>query len=256
MERMMKIPDFLCRFLGKSANTGDCTSGMQVEKTEMNILVIDFFSSNRAAAKQTLAEHKVTVCRSYRDGDRLLDTPRYDIAMQKHLERKCTSENMPYHEARKKSLAETELPYWDVVFCDLLMRVGPMEQNAEGQKYVNQKMAVGWSLALRAAKNGARYVAVVTQTDCDSHPASAMLDDLNNHYFTIDGAQVLMTNKFTWVGIDDTERVCEKCGGTGKRTNPYGSQYDCHCDGGNIYAERGKDWGRILKQLVDSEKKG
>ncbi len=109
---------------------------------------------------------------------------------------------------------ESILPYWDVVLCDLMMPASGSEQGSEGQKFVGQEMPVGWSLALSAAREGAKFVAVVTDTNHHDHPASAMLDNLNHHVFTIDGAKMLLTNRV-------------------RKTN-----------------NGGKDWGCILEKLI------
>lgn len=115
-----------------------------------------------------------------------------------------------------------ELTYserWDVVLCDLMMPAGSYAQGAKGSKYVGQEMPVGWALAITAALYGAKYVAVVTNTNHHDHPASAMLDAMCNSQFRIHGASAIFTGTPGSVKIEGTE-------------------------------ERGKDWAMILERLL------
>lgn len=161
---------------------------------------------------------------------------------------------MPFKEYYRRAQEESRLAYWDVVLTDLLMPAGPMMQGEIGRQFVGQEMAVGWALALKAAQSGAKYVAVVSDANHHDHPASAMLDDIHDHIFTIDGARVLMTNLVPLIGIAGTEDVCPKCDGTGKRRHEnreYG-EYKCHeCTGtGRAFTRKGKNWQKILDKLL------
>lgn len=215
-------------------------------ETIMKILVIDDAQVHIDAAKQTLVGHDVTYCATHEGAVELLyrqhDKKRKEALLQEHR-----AKGTPFNEYYDKVLAETQLPYWDVVLTDLLMPAGSMSQGGVGLQYVGQEMAVGWALALQASQNGAQYVAVVTDTNHHHHPASAMLDYIRR-LFTIDGARVLMTNQVPLVGITGTECPCAKCNGTGKES----SKYECHfCNGtGQDFAKEGKDWGVILEQLL------
>lgn len=217
-------------------------------ETVMKILVIDDTQVHLDSAKQTLNGHDVTYCATHEQAVDLLsrrsnsDENRYDVLLKQYQ-----AEGMKWGDAYDKADAETILPYWDVVLADLLMPAGPMSQGETGQKYVGQEMAVGWSLALQAARTGAKFVAVITDMNHHRHPASAMLDRFNRHFFTIDGARVLMTNYVNLVGITGTDSPCGECRGTGKL-----GQYNCHrCDiPGRVFAEKGKNWGMILEQLL------
>lgn len=187
----------------------------------MKVLVIDDTSVHLDAALQTLDGHNVTICSN--------------------------------HEEARKLLATHQ---WDAVLCDLLMPAGGYMQGPDGQKFVGQEMAVGWALALTAAQNGVKYVAVVTDMNHHNHPGSAMLDPFSKHVFTIDGARVLMTNEGGMVGIAGTEFACEECSGTGKARRRDGSPYECcYCRGGGVkHKDKGKNWGEILKALLSDDK--
>lgn len=214
----------------------------------MNILVIDDTKVHLTAAKQTLTGHDVTICTSHDKAIKLLDG-RYDIVEQYRIVQRYESEGMKNWEAREKAKSETKLPYWDAVLCDLLMPAGSHNQ-PEDSIFVGQEMAVGWSLALQAVVNGAKFVAVATDLGHHSHPASAMLDGLGYHIFEIDGAKMLLTNVVPLVGITGTECICVECNGTGKLSNGYSTCWDCHGTGKN-FAEKGKNWGYILDQLLE-----
>lgn len=184
----------------------------------MKILVIDDTKKHLDAAVQTLTGHEVTLCSSYDEALKLL----------------------------------TEK--WDVVLCDLLMPAGKDAQGPNGYKFIGQKIPAGWSLALAAARHGAKYVAVASDMGHHDHPASAMLDRLNEHLFKIDDATVLMTNHVSLIGIAGTECVCPKCNGTLKATGYSGGFYDCYCKNGTSFGEKGKNWGEILDYLLGKKK--
>ncbi len=217
----------------------------------MKILVIDDSAVHRVTARQTLVGHDVTYCATHEEAVSLLSV-QYDEVRKRMLFDQYKADGLEFNEYYDRAMNETKLPYWDVVLTDLLMPAGRMAQGGVGLQYVGQEMAVGWSLALQAAKNGAKYVAVVTDTNHHHHPASAMLDCFNRHFFTIDGARVLMTNYVGLVGIAGTETTCTSCGGSGKKNRTDGTEYQCYdCNGtGQDFAKKGKDWGDILKDLL------
>jgi CheY-like chemotaxis protein len=169
----------------------------------MKILVIDDKWENLNAAKKTLAGHDITICSDY---DEALEHLRESFANKS--DKPCSG----WEKGAKK------LPYWDAVLCDLLMPAGRDAQGTRGLKFVGQEMPVGWSLALVAAKRGAKYVAVASDLDHHSHPASAMLDRLYG-FLKVDGALVLFTNNVNLVKIAGSEK-------------------------------KGKDWGDILSLLT------
>lgn len=172
----------------------------------MRILVIDDTKVNLLAAKQTLHGHDLTVVSTYDEAVSLLE-PRVD---QNLLARKMATAGFPatsdglkgktqdaWWDAREKLQKESMVPYWDAVLCDLLMPAGRDAQGKSGLEFVGTLMPVGFALALMAAKNGAKYIAVVTATNHHCHPASAMLDRLSSAYwndsatadFVINGAK-------------------------------------------------------------------
>jgi len=206
----------------------------------MKILVIDDNQNHLDAALQTLSGHEVTTCKSY------------DEALEL-LEEKFRDEKGEIHDYPKKG--SQKMPYWDAVFCDLLMPAGQDRQGSKGDQYVGQEMPVGWSLALVAAKRGAKYVAVVSDLSHHDHPASAMLDRISHGVIQIEGAKALFTNIVRLVGIEGTGSPCPKCQGAGKYNRQDGRECECwDCSGtGMIYERKGKDWGDILDELLREE---
>lgn len=213
----------------------------------MKILVIDDSQIHLQAARQTLVGHELTLCATH---DKALEhlLPKRDEEKLNALLAKCPETAPERAPAVEKAYADSLLPYWDAVLCDLLMPAGNNAQGREGYQYVGQEMPVGWALALRAAKAGAKFVAVVTDMNHHDHPASAMLDGLGT--LRLDGAKALMTNMPQRVGIIGTECACPKCEGTGMQTIDE-RQYDCrYCEKGRAFAQYGKDWGKVLHDLT------
>lgn len=211
----------------------------------MKILVIDDTKKHLDAALQTLTGHDVSVCATHDEAIKLLHV-QYNEDERTRLRTKYEKDGLGWMEACDKSKAETLLPFWDVVLCDLLMPAG---RNAQGSmEFVGKEMAIGWSLALQAVQNGAKFVAVVTDMNHHAHPASAMLDAINFSIFEINGAKMLMTNhNVEMVGIAGTECTCTECRGSGKS----GTNKCWHCNGtGKDFSEKGKDWNKILARLM------
>lgn len=192
----------------------------------MKILVIDDDKKHLDSAVATLAGHDVTLCSSYDEAVGLL------------RERALNKKGEPCYPGDEDA---TKIPYWDVVLCDLLMPVGERTHGQSQQRYVGEEMPFGWSLGLTAAMRGAKYVAVASDVNHHDHPGSAMLDELNEHIFRMDGAKVLMTNKISFV--IPTEEVCAKC------------NYHCKtlcATNGCCKSINGKDWGKILDRLINA----
>jgi len=217
----------------------------------MRIVVIDDKQVHLTSALQTLAGHEVTVCATHKEADEFL-YGNFDRVRWVDLEKQYIKEGLDLRQAAERAKNESVLPYWDVVLTDLPMPAGPMAQGGEGERFVGQVMAVGWSVALQAVKQGAKFVAVVTDMNHPHHPASAMLDAFNRHFFTMGGARALMTNYAPMVGIAGTECACGKCGGNGKSQQ---GEECWRCNGfGRDHKEKGKDWGKILSALLGSDK--
>lgn len=219
----------------------------------MKILVIDDSANHQKSAQQVLGTlHDLTVVGSHDEALELLSL-RLDQEKYVALVSEYTSQGVDSPSAHKKASMESRIPYWDAVLCDLLMPAGREAQGSKGQMYVGKEMSVGWALAITAALQGAKYVAVVTDMGHHDHPASAMLDSMNRTIFVLHGANALFTNYVGMVGIEGTQGTCAKCSGSGKD-----GTYGCYrCNGtGTAYAQHGKDWADILAKLLGEKELG
>lgn len=217
---------------------------------KLNILVIDDSVNHQQSARQVLgADHDLTVVGSHDEALKLLETKR-DEAKYETLRAQYKEQGVEdYYE---RASAESRLPYWDAVLCDLLMPAGRNAQGGEGLKYVGQEMPIGWSLAITAALRGAKYVAVVTDMNHHHHPASAMLDTMDGIIFSLQGSTALFTNYVRMVGINGTQGICTDCLGEGMKFNGTNT-YQCYtCQGTKVsYSNEGKDWAEILARLLN-----
>jgi hypothetical protein len=113
-------------------------------------------------------------------------------------------------------------------------------------RFVGQEMPVGIFLALLAAKNGAKFVAVFTDSDHHSHPASACFDDFNEHEteptsFMVEGAKFLLCNNRNWVRPFHTEDLSQAM--------DYEEFYKDE-DAAKKVTIRAKDWRSLFDCLV------
>lgn len=212
----------------------------------MRILVIDDSKMHLQAAVQTLGQdHELTTCLSYDEAVKLLD-PQWDEEKRHQLRTEYEKQGLGFKTASEKASAESKKPYWEVVLCDLLMPAGRTSQGDEGLKYVGQEMPIGLALALKAAQNGGQYVAVVTDTDHHSHPASALLDfQYTGYCLQINNAKALFINSPGFVGIKGSEYPCAK---------DFWQRGLGTMSAGIAFKEIGKDWGDVLKKLLVGKK--
>jgi len=188
----------------------------------MKILVFDDNKTNRAAAEAQLKDHDLTVVGTYDEAQEAL-TPTVDknrqaeIFEQKYGDRDYSksegvtkeerSERIDYWYDEARKLA-TVYPDFDVVLTDLLVPASGQQQG-RGAGLVGKEMPVGVFVGLLAAvKARVKYVAVFTDSDHHSHPASACFDIFNEGEttptpFTVEGSKVLLSNTRNWVNNFD-----------------------------------------------------
>lgn len=160
----------------------------------MKILVIDDNQSHLDAAKAQLSSFDLTTVGSYDEGQKLLQDP---------------------HD-------------FDVVLVDLLLPASGDKQGPEGSKFVGQEMPIGIFLALLAAKNGAKRVAIHSDSDHHAHPASACMnafsrcsresngetywshDEQEPRPFEVAGAKIILSNNRNWVTNVNPNNLTEK----------------------------------------------
>ncbi|MEI7425834.1 MAG: hypothetical protein WCK16_02835 [Candidatus Moraniibacteriota bacterium] len=238
----------------------------------MKILVIDDNPIHRQSALQTLGnEHELTVVgthneamealSSYIEGNKCLCEDLKTILQEQGLPTGYRAAQDFYNGDRAGYLAWLDISktigktvYWDAVLCDLLMPVeeGEVGMSEKGQKYIGQEMAVGWALALQAALASAKFVAVASDMDHHDHPASAMLDSIEQ-VMSINNARVLFTNHVKTVVIDELPAItCPSCLGFGR--DPKSPKRGCYlCKGVGMYQQEGKDWADVLMRLQEDQ---
>lgn len=148
-------------------------------RKKMKILVVDDSKHHQRAAHSFLKDHETKVVGNYDEGQKLV--------------RKG-------HE-------------FEAVLVDLLMPASHQKLGGSGEKFGGQEMPVGIFLALLAAKNGAKYVAVFTDSSHHDHPASACFDAFNPSEdrpdaFTVEGARMLLCNG--WGFLNQNEKPMTK----------------------------------------------
>jgi hypothetical protein len=162
-----------------------------------------------------------------------------------------------------------EIPDFDVVLTDMKM---PMSKQTLGQGIFQHGVEVpyGFPIVLKAAKAGAKFVAMVTDTNHHQGAMSAAIDHIGGT-FTIEGAEVLFVHaRFVEDIIPDvdctecTDGVCPRCNGSLKVMNWENELVTCRCTENNpgkcgkckgtgkfddSVWER-KDWGEVLNRLI------
>ncbi len=185
----------------------------------MRILVIDDSFNNQTAAVAQLSKHDLTVVGSYIEGQEKLGGGE-----------RAVRDGTNRHD-------------YDAVLVDLLMPASKYLQG-EGLHLAGQEMPVGIFLALLAAKNGAKYVALLTDSNHHAHPASACIDSFNEHetkptIFQVEGARVLLANNRLWINRFRPDNLKEEML-RGERT-----------EAEPVWA---KNWAKLLAYLLDPSK--
>lgn len=256
----------------------------------MRILVIDDNQLHQQSARQTLKGHDLTIVGTYDEAYELLEinsTVDQKLILDE-CERRygpapkwddMTEEERMIWPVRYNLIHEELLPPgdYDAVLCDLLMPASKREMAGKGLGYVGQEMPVGLGLVLMAVRAKAKYAAVVTATSHHQHPAAAMLDPFLSRCphkydggspprFLMNGTRVgYYAAPFCWL---ESSPPCVSCGGNFTREpcdwfqneakHPEGCG-KCHgsgmthcgrCNGSGL-SQTGKDWGLVLKALID-----
>lgn len=132
----------------------------------LKVLVVDDSATHREAAKAQLMDCDLMVVASYDEAFKLLGG----------------EEGWDRHD-------------FDVVLTDLLMPASKKKMGPEGMELAGQQMPVGIFLVLMAAKNGARYVGLLSDMDHHGHPASAAIDPFLGGSLKIESAKVQFNNQ-------------------------------------------------------------
>ena len=250
----------------------------------MNILVIEDKELHRTAAQETLAGHDLTIVSTYDEACESFNVQYDEEKVQRLLAEagwtvKPSGWDQKYYQAEQAAREQSVLPFpYEAVLIDLMM---PMSRQTLGPGHYRhgEQVPYGLILALRAAERGAKFVAVVTDTNHHQGAMSAALDQLGGCYyqagakpnFVINGAQCLFVHtpfKREFVKDDPCNDChgsgkCQQCRGTGRRNDEYvqgtcnvcqGSGKCRQCQGvgkwdHEVVTEK-KDWGQVLKDLT------
>lgn len=227
----------------------------------MRILVFDDNKIHRAAAKTQLKDHDLTVVGTYDEAQDLL-TPQFDYEKASAMLKSQFGDFNPYRSDDKAKKTEyfaaekvaneraTTYPDFDVVLTDLLVPASGQAQGSEGTMLVGKEMPVGIFIGLLAAVRArAKYVAIFTDSDHHSHPASACLDAFNYDggeneptTFTVEGSKVLLSNTRNWVNRFDPNDLAKEL-----EYEEYSKRSD---------TVRAKNWAALLAYLVTADAAG
>ena len=220
----------------------------------MKILVFDDSEINREAAKAQLRDHDLTVVGTYDEAQKLL-RPRVDYKkVDEILRNQFNDDEVNLYRFADKAKEDrffvarmiavkqvTVYPDFEVVLCDLLVPASEQSQRRDND-FIGQEMPVGIFIALLAAVKGcAKYVAVFTDCDHHSHPASACFDVFNEAEnkptpFTVEGCKVLLSNTRDWICEFDLSDLTKKL-----EDKEHKSRTD---------KVRAKNWKELLEYLI------
>jgi CheY-like chemotaxis protein len=251
----------------------------------MKILVIEDKEMHRKSAQETLTGHDVTIVSSFDEGMNAMDRG-IDYDLKKRLESEAGHGGYPHDTTDAKKAAwqkrDDELserarrrPDFEAVLVDMMM---PMSRDgaASGKYQRGVEVPYGFVLVLVATQMGAKYIAMVTDTNHHHSAISASLDFLGSAYYhgtekplEINGAKCLYLHApFVEDIIKDAPcedchetGVCSVCNGTGTNKHFHKPCHMCKKDVGKCSYCKGskktdkkvherKDWGRVLRHLV------
>jgi CheY-like chemotaxis protein len=159
----------------------------------MKILVVEDKEKHRKSAEETLAGHEVTIVGSFNEAMNLLKR-KIDNENVKRLllEAGHPTKNPYYEDGAKQKIYEEALfeakekstiPFpFTVVLTDMMMPMS-RETLAPGVYKPDELVPYGFIIALMAARAGAKFVAVVTDTNHHESAISAATDYLAPSYY-------------------------------------------------------------------------
>ncbi len=233
----------------------------------MRILVFDDNETHRAAACAQLKDHDLTVVDTYDEAQRLL-TPQLDYEKASAILKgqfgdfhpHCSdneAKNAEYFAAQRAANEQaTTYPDFDVVLSDLLVPASRQAQGPDGYKHIGTEMPVGIFIGLVAAVRAhAKYVAVFTDSDHHSHPASACFDVFNECEtqptpFSVESSKVLLSNTRNWIGHFDPQNLATEVdiyADLPGDVSPYQREQEWMAEGKVV---RAKNWAALLAYLT------
>ncbi len=237
----------------------------------MKILVFDDSQAHRKAAELSLKGHDLTIVGTYDEAqEALLPKTDYNKAREeilptlvreagmagftpcyKEIGKTSDIDNSKYYHWEGVALEQaTTYPDFDVVLTDLMVPASKQALGC-GEHLAGQEMPLGTTIALLALTVGIKNVAVVTDMDHHSHPASAAFDCFRNNKKSV--ANIICTNHVQMLNIDEaTGQVADEeflKSEKGREMHPDSIPGRPWYERRGI--ARGKDWGSILKRLLD-----
>ncbi|MDO8482411.1 MAG: response regulator [bacterium] len=188
---------------------------VSVTTKNLRILVVDDSEVNRKAAQDQLGkDNTLIVVGTYEEAQKLLGGG--------------------YVEGEWKESEET----FDMALVDLLLPASDQQQSS--REHVGKEMPIGIFLALLAAKQGVKHIAVFTDSNHHSHPASACFDIFNQYrdgyggqdepsFMKVEEAKVVLSNTSIWIEYFNksdfskpvgTDEACERVGSWGLECKP------------------------------------
>ena len=260
----------------------------------MRILVIEDKEAHRKSAEETISGHEGTIVKSFDEAMNLMVRKIDKENIQRLLVEAGLPTTNPYYKDREKQTAyvnalfeaeaKSVVPFqFEVVLTDMMM---PMSERtlAPGVFNPSEQVPYGFIIALKATLFGAKFVAMMTDTNHHQGAMSAAIDHLGRAYyedgckpnFVVNGAKVMFAHtpfvqKITkdvpcdW--CEENPGVCSNCNGTGLNKNPDWKPRECHscshtdtvgkcthCKGTGRYDRTDtldtKDWGKVLADLT------
>lgn len=250
----------------------------------MRILVIEDKESHRESAEATLSGHELTIVKSFDDAMELM-ARKFD---EENIQRLLAEAGFPtkpdsedterwyaYWNAHDEAQAKSVIPFpFEVVLTDMMM---PMSRKtiAPGVFNSGEQVPYGFIIALKATLCGAKFVAMVTDTNHHEGAMSAALDHLGEAYyrdgfkpnFVVNGARIMFVHTPFYREVLGKETCdtckgsgsCKYCKGMGQRNNQYctvcrddvGKCSNCKGSGqADIVRQNRKDWGKALADLT------
>jgi len=131
---------------------------------------------------------------------------------------------------------------FDAVLVDLMLPASGRALRPEAKNlFAGKEMPIGIFLALLAAKNGAKFIAVLSDSSHHDHPASAALDFFNQEgcenptIMMVGEAKMILTNNQSWLGCFKKSNMAKDVGWKKKH---------------DVFA---KNWGKLLQCLINSK---
>jgi len=186
----------------------------------LRILVIDDSPRHRESAKQTLAEHELTIASSFKEAISLLTyTGSWDHYLEAKREAGLTRQSPNYEQVDFELLQQFAPPSFDVVLTDMEL---PVEKFSYEEVRPGETAPLGLILAMFAGYVAVPYVAMVTDA---GHHGTAMASAL---------------------GLIGRRLFEEPASAPSFKVNGSRVQY-VHAP---LTEEGGKDWGQVLKDLL------